>query len=122
MAFDVNDAGRVALGGAMGQSITRIEGRLLRRESDEFVVAVTSVSYLGGNTQTWSGETVRIKPGYVGTVYERRLAKGRTVAAAALGAGAIAFIVTRSVIGGGDPSDNRLPPDSGGTTIRGRRP
>lgn len=123
MAFDVNDAGRLALGGTMGPSIARVEGRLLRQESDAYVVAVTSVDFIAGNTQQWSGETVRLQPGYVGTVYERRLSKGRTVAAAALGAGAIAFIVTRSVTGGGDPSDNRQPSDTGrGTIYRGRRP
>lgn len=122
LAFDVTDAGRVALGGAMGPSITRIEGRLLRRENDEFVVAVSSVTFIGGGTQAWSGETVRVQPGHIGTVYEKRLSKGRTVTLVALGVGAMAFIVTRSVVGGGDPSDNRLPPDSGGSTIRGRRP
>ena len=122
MAFDVTDAGRVALGGSMGPSIARIEGRLLRREGDEFVVGVTGVTYISGNTQTWSGESVRLKPGYVGTVYQRRLAKGRTVAAAALGVGALAYIVTRSVNPGGDPDEGHTPPDTSGTTYRGRRP
>jgi hypothetical protein len=122
VAFDVSDAGRVALGSAIGPSVARIGGRLLRRESDEYVVSVTSVDFLGGGTQTWSGETVRLKPGHVGVMYERRLSKERTLVAAAIGVGAVALIATRSVVGGGDPVIRPNPTDSTGTTSRGRRP
>lgn len=122
VAFDVSDAGRVALGGAMGPSILHVEGRLVRRESDDFVVAVSSVSYLGGGTQAWSGEPVRFKPEYVNTTYVRRLSKSRTIAASALAIGAVAFFVTRSVVGGGTVDPLPPPRDSIGTTSRGPRP
>lgn len=123
VAFDVSDAGRVALGGSMGPSIAQIEGRLLGRESDAYVVSVSSVRYLSGGNQTWSGETIRLQPGHIAVTYERRLSKARTVAAVALGVGAAAFIATRSVNGGGVEPGRPTPGDSiGGTTSRGRRP
>ena len=122
MAFDVTDVGRVALGGAMGPSIAQIEGRLVRRESDEYVVSVSSVRYLSGGTQGWSGESVRLKPEYIATTYQRRLSKSRTAAMSALALGAVAFIVTRSVNGSGDAESPVNPKDSIGVTYRGPRP
>ena len=121
VAFDVTDAGRVALGGTMGASIAQIEGRLLQQSADGLVVAVSSVSFLNGGSQAWSGENVTLKPEYVGVSYERRLSKSRTFAAAAIGVGAVAFIVTRSLITGGDPETPPAPPPEG-TTYRGPRP
>jgi hypothetical protein len=121
VAFDVTDVGRVALGGAMGPSIMQIEGRLLRQAPDSLVVAVSSVSFLNGGSQAWSGESVALKPEYVGVSYQRRLSKSRTFAAAAIGVGAVAFIVTRSLVTGGDPATPPPPPPEG-STHRGPRP
>ena len=102
VAFDVNDAGRLALGGAMGPEIKQIEGRLLDQENGEYVVAVSTIRLLRGGEQAWSGEKVRIKSEHVGTAYRRRLSKGRTIALAAVGVGAVALIATQSIVGGGD--------------------
>jgi hypothetical protein len=122
VAFDVTDVGRVALGGSMGQSIAQIEGRLIRQSAaDGLVVAVSSVSFLNGGSQAWSGENVTLKPEYVGVSYERRLSKSRTFAAAAIGVGAVALIVTRSLVTGGDPATPPPPPPEGSTS-RGPRP
>src|SRR5262247_3406197 len=71
MAFDLNDVGRVALGGSMGPEISQVQGRLLARDSD-YVVGVTAIKLLKGGEQTWGGERVRIKPAYVSSMYERR--------------------------------------------------
>jgi hypothetical protein len=122
VAFDVTDAGRIALGGSMGPAIRRIEGRLVRRDGEDYVVAVSSVAFLSGGTDTWTGEPVRLKPEYVGMTYERRLSKSRTIAASAVGVGAVAFILTRSLVGGGSGAERLPPRDSLGTTSRGPRP
>jgi hypothetical protein len=124
VGFDVTDVGRVALGGAMGPSILHIEGTLLRRTPDSnYVVGVSSVTYLGGGTQAWSGEPVTLKREYIGVTYQRRLSKSRTIAAAAVGVGAVAFILTRSLNGSGSPANPPPgPPDSTGNTYRGPRP
>jgi hypothetical protein len=122
VAFDVTDVGRVGLGGAMGPSIRQIEGRLLRQSTDGIVVSVSSVSFLGGGSQAWSGEPVTLKPEYIGVSYQRRLSKSRTIAAAAIGVGAVAIIVTRSLNGSGGPENTTQPRDSLGNTSRGPRP
>jgi hypothetical protein len=122
VTFDVNDAGRVALGGSMGQPIRRVEGQLVGATTDSYVVSVTSVDYLAGGSQKWTGDTVRLQREHVGVAYQRQLSKTRTVAAGAVLAGAIAFFVTRSLNGGGDPDDPNGNPPPTGTTIRGPRP
>lgn len=121
VGYDISDVGRVALGGTMGASIGRIEGRLVRREADDLLVSVSAVSYVSGGVQTWSGEPVRLKPEFINTTYVRRLSKTRTVAAGAVAAAAIAFFVTRSLNGGGT-AEITPPHDSTGTTYRGPRP
>ena len=121
VAFDVNDNGRVALGGSMGPEIGQIEGRLLQKDTAQYLIAVSAVRMLRGGEQTWSGETVRIRSEYVSTSYTRSFARGRTVAVAALGAGLVAFIVTRSIIGGGD-EEKPTPIDTAQTRISPRQP
>ena len=61
IAFDINDAGRLALGGSIGPEIAQIEGRLVEKGSADYLVAVTSVHMLRGGEQVWSKEPVRIK-------------------------------------------------------------
>ena len=119
VAFDVNDTGRAALGGSMGPEIGQIEGRLLQRDTAQYVVAVSAIHLLRGGTQTWSGETVKINPAFVDKTYTRHFAAGRTIALSALGAGAVAFLVTRSLTGGGDRED-KIPGDTVTTRIDSR--
>lgn len=117
VAFDVNDAGRLALGGSMGPEIDQVEGKLLERTADEYVLAVSSVRYIrGGGHQTWTGESVRIKSDHVATVYTRQFSKPRTIALAAAGGGALAFIVTQSLIGRGQDAPT-VPGDTAETQL-----
>jgi hypothetical protein len=119
IAFDVNDNGRAALSGSMGPEIGQIEGRLLQKDSAQYLIAVSAVRMLRGGEQVWSGEPVRIKSEFVTTAYTRHFASGRTVMLGALGAGAVAFIVTRSLTGGGD-SEQKTPGDTASARISPR--
>jgi len=102
IALDVNDAGRVALGGSMGPEIDRVEGRLIERSNGEYLLGVTSVSLLrGGGVQTWKGEQVVVKPEFVSTVYERRLDKARTGLFAAAVVGGVIAIASQSLLTSG---------------------
>jgi hypothetical protein len=122
LALDVNDVGRVALGGSIGPEIGQIQGRLLSQENGEYVVAVSLVRFLRGGEQTWTGEQVRIKKEYVGTTYERRLHKGRTIAlSTAIAGGLLAVAVSQDLFGLGHAADPIVPPDTG-ITFRPRRP
>lgn len=111
VAFDLNDAGRAALGPMMGPEIARIEGRILNQDAGDYVVAVDELTMLRGGTQTWRGEQVRVKPGYIAATYEKRFSKSRTVLLAALAAGGVAYLVSRSVVGSGE-SEQKNPGDT----------
>ena len=112
VAFDVTDVGRVALGGSMGPEIGQIEGRLVQRDNGEYLLGVTSVSLLRGGVQVWKGEQVRLKPEYVGNVYERRLDKGRTAIMAALTVGAVVAIATQNPFGSSNDTPDRTIKDT----------
>lgn len=105
VAFDVNDTGRVALGGTMGPQIAQVEGQLIDKDSAGYLLAVSSIRLLQGGEQVWSGEQVRVDSRYVGTAYGRRFSLGRTIGLGVVGAGGIAaFVATLSLItSGSDP-------------------
>ena len=109
-AFDINDVGRVGLGGSMGPEIAQIEGRLISRENAEYLVGVTAVRLLRGGEQVWKGENVRIKSEFVTSTYERHFSKGRSISLGVAGVGAVAFLLTRSLLGGGTEGEVTPPP------------
>lgn len=119
IGLELNDAGRAALGGSMGPEIGQVEGRLVEKDSGEFVIAVSALHLLRGGEQVWHGETVHIKSEYVSSIYERRFSAGRSAALAAAGVGAVAIIATRSLIGLGSTDQGRPPGD---TATAQRRP
>lgn len=111
VALDITDAGRVAMGGLVGPGVSQIEGRLLGVENDEYLLAVSAVSTFRGGTQVWSGERIRVRSEHVGTVYERRLSAGRSVALGVVAVGGItAFILGADLLGiGQNPSEGEGP-------------
>jgi hypothetical protein len=121
VAFDVNDAGRVALGGSMGPEIAQISGRLVSRDSGDYLLAVSSVRMLRGGEQVWAGEQVRIKSTYISSTYERRFSRGRSIALGAIGLGAVAYFAGRSILGSGTGEPPIIPGDTS-ITSRGRVP
>jgi hypothetical protein len=104
----LNDAGRVGMAAQVGPSVTSIEGVLDSVRTDsEFTVHVTFVSFIDGTVARWSGEPVTLRPGYVGTLYERHLSKGRTavfVGGLTVALGVFAFTRGLGVLGGGGES------------------
>jgi hypothetical protein len=80
MAMDVNDLGRLALGGQMGPEIAHIEGRLVSKESDEYEISVKSIKLIRGGDQVWNGERIRIRKEYISQTYERHFSKSKTIA------------------------------------------
>lgn len=120
MAFDVTDAGRVALGGVIGPEIGQIEGRLVSKESGEYTVAVSAIHYLRGGEHVWTGERVTLKQEWVSNAYEKKFSRGRSLALAAVSVGGFAaFLVTRTLIVG-DPGTTQPgdPPVSGNQLTR----
>jgi hypothetical protein len=120
VAFDVNDAGRVALSTQIGPGVSQLEGRIVSAENGDYVLAVNAVRFVRGDEQIWKGERVRLSRDHVSTSYERRFSAGRTAAAAAITAGGVlAFFATRSLLGiGSEQGDDPRPPDPGNTLTR----
>ena len=113
VALDINDAGRVALGGTMGPEIGQVEGRLVEQTSNHYVLSVNAVRYLRATgEQVWTGERVTIPTEHVRSVNERRLSKGRTAIIAGAAVGAVAFMITRGIIGSGLEGPDKTPPDT----------
>lgn len=115
VAYDVNDAGRAALGQSVGPEIRQLEGRLVQRSDAEILLAVTAVRTFRGGEQVWKGERVTLKPEYVGNTYEKRFSTGRTIVASALTIAAFVALATQGIIpglGGDSPDpDNKPTPD-----------
>lgn len=118
VAVSLNDAGRVALGGSMGPAIDEVEGRLVQRDSAEYVLSVVGVRFLRGGEQTWTGERVRIKSEFVSTVKEKKFSKGRTALISAVALGTVAAFVTRAIVGSGQGEPAKSPLDSTAQSIR----
>lgn len=118
VAFDVNDAGRVGLGGALGPEVAQIEGRLVERDSAGYLLAISNVRLLQGGEQVWTGEQVRIRQDFVGNTYIRRFSMARSIGFGAAGIGGFAaFLATRSLLGSGGRGDDPPPDDSVNTRL-----
>lgn len=102
VAFAVNDAGRVALGGSMGPEVAQVEGQLLEMDSATYLVAVSGVRTIRGDEQVWSGEQVRLKPEHVAYTYKRKFSAGRSIGLGVVTVGGFAaLLATRSLLGFG---------------------
>jgi hypothetical protein len=110
VAVDITDRGRFELGGAIGQSPARIEGRLLAASDTTLTLAVSNVQALGGATTPWAGEPVTVRRTGVAGVRQRKLSASRTALLVGAIAGAVALVFTAglAIAGGGD--------DAGGDT------
>lgn len=110
--LDVNDSGRVALASGLGPSLSRIEGSVRAMTDTSYLLSVSSVEYINGDRQKWSGEPLSVRTGFVRQADERRFSKVRTAVTVVVGVGALlAFALTRDLLGSGTVT--RDPPDPG---------
>jgi hypothetical protein len=102
--FDITDAGRVGLADRLGPGVLKVEGTLVRRTDDSYVVSVAGIDLLTGASSHWTGEQVPLNSGYIGGMEKRQFSAGRTAFAIGSAAAAIAaFMVTRALVGTGAP-------------------
>lgn len=122
VAFDVNDAGRVALGGTMGPELAQIEGRLIEKDGQGYLLSMSATRLLRGGEQIWSGEQVRVRNEFLSSGYQRRFSMGRSLVLGVVGVGGFgAFLITRELLANG-PGDGGTPctVDCGTTERLGR--
>jgi hypothetical protein len=116
LSFDLNDRGRVGLGGRIGPSATKVEGTLKNVDS-AFEMSVLSVEYQNGQRNNWTGEALTVSRDYVGSVEQRQFSQTRTwLTAGGIAAASVAFIVSRGLFTTGnegkDPGNGEPPPQS----------
>ena len=119
LRLDLNDRGRVALGTMIGPSAANVEGILKSPPDTAYVLGVTSVTYLRGQSNRWSGEPLTVMKDFVSSTNQRTFSQSRTwltVVIAAAGVAAVA--VAASLAGGGSPP-NEGGGGGGGASYRG---
>lgn len=90
------DQGRVDAGSALGPSLERVDGRVVRVSDSAYLLSVRRVTDLRGAQTAWRGETVSVARAWVGAGYERRFSRSRTYLLAGICVAAVAtFIGTR---------------------------
>jgi hypothetical protein len=109
----VTDEGRVALRDQMGTGVDRIEGILLDKQPESYLLRVSKVRNVGGTTSHWTGEQIRIPPSSVMRVETRKLSGQKTaLAVGGLVAGVALLFATNSLAVFGFPSE-RTPGEPG---------
>lgn len=100
MAFEINDAGRVALGGQMGPEIAQVEGTLVQKDNDGYLLAVSNVRTIRGGEQAWTGEQVHLSSQYLGPAQIKKFSAGRSIGLGVVTIGGFAAILaSRSLLG-----------------------
>jgi hypothetical protein len=116
LLLDLSDRGRVALGDRIGPSAATIEGVLQSPGDTLYQLRVSSVTYLNGQNNRWSGESLAVPVSLVSRARYREFSRSRT---AAIGVGIAAALVTlftqTNFLGGGGVEKVPNPPPTGGT-------
>ncbi len=114
--LDVNDIGRVQLGDRLGPSVSRIEGIVQSRSDTSYVLQISSVQYLNGQTNKWSNEPFIVPASLVSSAQVREFSRSRTTA---VGVGIIAALVAvfakTNFFGLGGGTSDPIPPPGGQT-------
>lgn len=103
VVLSLNDRGRAELGDAIGASAAEVEGVLGTENDSVYVVNVSSVKYLNGQSNGWSGESLTVGKSFVSSLREREFSRGRTMMAAGGGVGAVLLFALSRSLGGSAP-------------------
>lgn len=120
IAVEITDRGRAELSDRLGSGVLRLEGTLTRTDSADLVMNVWRVAQIGGPTERWSGESVRLKREYASSVQTRTLNRGKTyLVAGGVVAGLVLFTKTFDLLGFATGGEDNGPPDPPPVSSRG---
>jgi hypothetical protein len=100
VVLDLNDLARVQLGDRIGPSAGSIEGVVQAGSDSGYVLNISSVKYLNGQSNQWSGERFTVAPGLVTHAWQREFSRSRTTALGLGIAAAIASAVLKADLSG----------------------
>ncbi len=98
--IELSDAGRVGMTEALGPEVGKVQGTLVSASDSDVVMKVGQVWGEYGGVSRWEGEQVAFRTPYIRSLRQRRFSTVKTaVATALIGAGVVAFIATRNLLG-----------------------
>ena len=116
VVLDLNDRGRVALGEQIGPSATSVEGKVAAASDSAYSLRVSSVSYLNGQSNRWSGEPLTVPANLVSRATQRSFSRGRTTLLGVAAAATLAVLITSTnLIGSASGGAKGNPPPPGGS-------
>ena len=117
VVLDLTDRARVDLGDRIGPSASRIEGIVQERNDTAYVLRVSSVGYLNGQSNKWSGEPLSVPSTAVSHARSREFSRSRTTAiGVGIAAALVALITSTDFFGLGGPPVVEPVPNPGGET------
>jgi hypothetical protein len=115
--LDLNDRARVALGERIGPSATRIAGIAQPGTDSTYVLHISAVEYLNGQSNQWSGEPFTVPMSLVSQAWQRQFSRSRTVAlGTGLTAALLAAVLKMNFNGNGSSTTGGDPRPGGGGT------
>jgi hypothetical protein len=112
LSLQLNDTGRVALGPTLGPTVEKIQGAVESSSDSAYVLRMQSVTFFNGQSSGWTGERVVVGKRFVSNTNLREFSSSKTTLAVVVGVGAVvAFVLTRGLLGKGDPGSD---PGGGG--------
>ena len=112
IVLTLNDNGRAALGPKIGAAVESVEGTLDSHSDSAYVLRMTGVTYMNGQTNKWTNEPLTVSTQFVGEAAERHFSRSRSALTAGIVLGGVVlFAATRGLLGFGDPGKD---PGNGG--------
>lgn len=116
VVLDLTDRARLELGERIGPSAARIEGIIEARNDTSYILRVSSVRYLNGQSNTWSGEALTVPAGLVASASIREFSRSRTmVVGIGIAAALAAVFAATDFLGLSGPEKQELPVPGGET-------
>lgn len=102
IAIEINDRGRVMVGGQLGEAVHAVEGKVIEATDSQVTLSVARTVSMRGSTAVWAGEQVSVPREAVRGFRVRQYSRSRTVMLA-LGsfAGLVLLGVGLTIVGGG---------------------
>lgn len=114
VVLNLNDRARLQLGDRIGPSAASIQGVVQAQNDTAYMLRVSSVQYLNGKSNEWSGEPLTVPASLVSGARIREFSRSRTTA---IGLGIAAAIITlfakTNFLGVGGTEQQPKPPPGG---------
>jgi hypothetical protein len=114
--LDLNDRARIQLGDRIGPAAAQIEGIVQARNDTAYMLRVSSVTYLGGRNNRWSGEEFTVPASLVSSARIREFSRSRTTAVGIGIAAVLAAVFAKTNFFGSSGPEKQAPPPTGGAT------